>query len=67
MSRQVHFEVFRRSGAKGGWSLHEVVGERDRAMNMAKELMTGEKKATGVKVVKETYDDDSGDYLSLKI
>ena len=28
--------------------------------------MAGEK-ATGVKVVKETYDDDTGDYLSLKI
>jgi hypothetical protein len=67
MARQVHFEVFRRAGARGGWTLHEVVGERDRAMNMAKEMMTGEKKATGVKVVKETYDDDSGDYLSLKI
>ena len=67
MSRQVHFEVFRRAGAKGGWTLHEVVAERDRAMNMAKEMMTGEKRATGVKVVKETYDDDTGDYLSLKI
>ena len=67
MVRQVHFEVFRRAGAKGGWTLHEVVGERDRAMAMAKEMMAGEKKATGVKVVKETYDDDTGDYLSLKI
>ena len=67
MARQVHFEVFRRAGAKGGWTLHEVVAERDRAMNMAKEMMTGEKKAAGVKVVKETYDDETGDYLSLKI
>ena len=66
MARQVHFEVFRRAGARGGWGLHEVVGERDRALAMAKDLMTSEK-AAGVKVVKETYDDDSGDYLSLKI
>ena len=66
MGRQVHFEVFRRAGAKGGWSLHEVVGERDRAMTMAKEMMASEN-ATGVKVVKETYDDETGDYLSLKI
>jgi hypothetical protein len=66
MSRQVHFEVFRRAGARGGWTMHEVVGERDRALAMAKELMASEK-ATGVKVVKETYDDDTGDYLSLKI
>ena len=66
MTRQIHFEVFRRAGARGGWSLHEVVAERDRAMAMAKEMMASEK-ATGVKVVKETYDDDTGDYLSLKI
>ena len=33
---------------------------------MAQELMAGEK-ATGVKVVKETYNDDTGDYLTLKI
>ena len=66
MGRQVHFEVFRRAGARGGWTLHEVVGERDRAMTMAKEMMASEK-ATGVKVVKETYDDETGDYLSLKI
>ncbi len=66
MGRQVHFEVFRRAGARGGWSLHEVVGERERALTMAREMMAGEK-ATGVKVVKETYDDETGDYLTLKI
>jgi len=66
MTRQVHFEVFRRAGAKGGWTLHEVVNDRARALVMAQEMMTSEK-ATGVKVVKETYDDDTGDYLSLKI
>jgi hypothetical protein len=66
MTRQVHFEVFRRAGARGGWSLHEVVNDRARALSMAQEMMTSEK-ATGVKVVKETYDDETGDYLSLKI
>ena len=66
MGRQVHFEVFRRAGARGGWSLHGVVGERERALTMAQEMMAGER-ATGVKVVKETYDDETGDYLTLKI
>lgn len=66
MARQVHFEVFRRAGATGGWTLHEVVNERSRALTMAQEMMASEK-ATGVKVIKETYDDDTGDYLSLKI
>lgn len=66
MARQVHFEVFRRAGARGGWTLHEVVTERERALTMAQDMMAGEK-ATGVKVIKETYDDETGDYLSLKI
>ena len=66
MSREVHYEVFRRVGAKGGWSLHEVVTSRDVALAMAQELMAGEK-ATGVKVVKETYNDETGDFLTLKI
>jgi hypothetical protein len=66
MTRQVHFEVFRRAGARGGWTMHEVVNERTRALTMAQEMMASEK-ATGVKVIKETYDDETGDYLSLKI
>lgn len=66
MGIQVHFEVFRRVGARGGWSLHDVRSDRDGAIKLAQELMAGEK-ATGVKVVKETYNDDTGDYLSLKI
>jgi len=66
MAREIHYEVFRRVGAKGGWSLHEVVSSRDIALTMAQELMAGEQ-ATGVKVVKETYNDETGDYLTLKI
>jgi hypothetical protein len=66
MGREIHYEVFRRVGAKGGWTLHEVVSSRDFAVTMAQELMAGEK-ATGVKVVKETYNDDTGDFLTLKI
>jgi len=66
MGREIHYEVFRRAGARGGWTLHEVVSSRDVALNMAKELMTSEQ-ATGVKVVKETYNDDTGDFLTLKI
>ena len=66
MGREIHYEVFKRSGARGGWSLHDVRGDRDSALTSAKELMAGEK-ATGVKVVKETYNNDTGDYLTLKI
>ena len=66
MGKQIHYEIFKRIGAKGGWTMHEVLSSRDAAIKMATELLGGEK-ATGVKVVKETYDDDTGDYLSLKI
>lgn len=66
MAREIHYEIFRRVGAKGGWTLHEVVTSRDVALAMAQELMAGEK-ATGVKVVKETYNDETGDFLTLKI
>src|SRR5215216_3078509 len=66
MATQIHYEIFKRAGAKGGWTLHEVSSSRDRAMDMAQGLMK-EAVATGVKVVKETYNDDTGDYLTLKI
>lgn len=66
MGNQVHYEVFRRVGARGGWTLHEVASSRDVAIRMAQQLMA-EEKATGVKVVKETYNDETGDYLTLKI
>src|SRR5882757_199991 len=66
MGREIHYEVFRRVGAKGGWTMHEIVASRDVAITMAQTLMA-EEKATGVKVVKETYNDDTGDFLTLKI
>jgi hypothetical protein len=66
MGREIHYEIFRRVGARGGWTLHEVAASRDGAIAMAQELMASEK-ATGVKVVKETYNDDTGDFLTLKI
>jgi hypothetical protein len=66
MGREIHYEVFRRVGAKGGWTMHEIVASRDAAIAMAQTLMA-EEKATGVKVVKETYNDDTGDFLTLKI
>ncbi len=66
MGREIHYEIFKRVGARGGWTLHEVSSSRDVALGWAKELMASEQ-ATGVKVVKETYNDDTGDYLTLKI
>ncbi|MGD0191014.1 MAG: hypothetical protein ABSD74_09760 [Rhizomicrobium sp.] len=66
MAQEIHYEIFRRLGSKGGWTLHDVAVKREAALAMAEDLMAGEK-ATGVKVVKETYWPDTGEYLSLKI
>lgn len=66
MGQEVHFEIYRRQGSKGGWLLHDVSANREGAIRTAEELMA-DKRATGVKVVKETYNADTGDYLSLKI
>lgn len=65
-AKEVHFEVFTRQGARGSWKLHEVVPVRDEAVSMARMLLQTAA-ASDVKVVKETYDAQSGDYLSLKI
>ena len=66
MAQEIHYEIFRRHGAKGGWLLHDVVVARDAALRLAEHLMANDR-ATGVKVVKETYNPDTGQYLSLKI
>ena len=66
MGREIHYEIFKPVGAKGGWTMHDVHNDRHGAINIAQELMATDK-ATGVKVVKETYNDDTGDFLTLKI
>lgn len=65
MAQNVHYEIFRRRGPGGGWGLIEVRDHREDALKYAQELITGE--AVCVKVVKETYNDETGDYLSLTI
>lgn len=66
MTQEIHFEIFTRQGSKGGWSLHDVAMYREAALEIAEGLMK-DGHATGVKVHKETYSADTGDYLSLKI
>jgi hypothetical protein len=66
MAQEVHYEIFSRQGAKGSWKMLEVRNDREVAVEFAKSLMADEK-ATGVKVVKETYNTETSDYLTLKI
>src|ERR1700749_1593325 len=66
MANEVHYEIFSRQGAKGGWKMLDVRNDRDVALEFGRSLVADEK-ATGVKGVKETYNDENGDYLTLKI
>ncbi|HTT98755.1 MAG TPA: hypothetical protein VMF58_11950 [Rhizomicrobium sp.] len=66
MATEIHYEIFSRQGANGGWKMLDVRSDRDVAIQFAQSLMADDK-ATGVKVVKETYNSETGDYLTLKI
>lgn len=61
---EVHFEIFRQQRKGGGWSLFEAVDNREAAVQRARKVMV-EGKATAVRVVKETFQPETGDYMSL--
>jgi hypothetical protein len=63
---EVHFEIFRQQGKSGGWSLVEALDDREAAIKRAK-LMIQEGQAAAVRVVKETYTAETGDYMSLTV
>lgn len=63
---QVHFEIFRQQGRGGGWTLVEACENRITAIDQAKDLFA-QGRASAVKVVKETFQPDTGDYMSLTI
>lgn len=63
---EVHFEIFRQQGKSGGWALVEAMEDRETAVKAAKQLIQ-EGRAGGVRVVKETYHQATGDYVSLTI
>ena len=65
MAQNVHYEVFARSTAKVGWKLVDAKPDRDGALKYAHALMA--EGAAAVRVVKETYNDETGDFLTLKI
>lgn len=66
MAKQIHYELFVRRGASPGWSLQEANESRAEIMAAA-EKARASGFATGVKVMKETYDEATGDFLSLRI
>jgi hypothetical protein len=66
MAQEVHYEIFSRQGAPGSWRMLDARDEREQAISFAKSLLA-DQRAAGVKVVKETYNSETGDYLTLKI
>jgi hypothetical protein len=63
---EVHFEIFRQQGRGGGWSLVEALEEREAALERARQMLE-EGRAAAVRVVKETYQPTTGDYIGLII
>ncbi len=66
MAAQIHYEVFVRKGPKSGWALHDAISSRSNAIKMAEAIMAANE-AGAVKVMKETYNEATGDFMSLKI
>jgi hypothetical protein len=63
---QVHYEVFRQEPETGSWSLVEVLANRDVALEHARRLLH-ERRANAVRVVKESFESETGAYVSLKL
>ncbi len=66
MSGGVHYEIFCRKGKGGGWSLHGAFSTREATLAEAKTLVPSGN-ATGVRVFKETFNAESGDFQTLKV
>jgi len=63
---EVHFEIFRQNHATGSWALVEVLENRDQALERARSMLQ-DGRATAVRVVKETFDPETGGYISLNL
>jgi hypothetical protein len=63
---QVHFEIFRLQGKGGGWSLVEAADDREAAIDQAKHLLA-EGRAAAVRVVKLSFQPETGGHASLTI
>src|SRR5690242_16432241 len=61
-----HFEIFRQNHATGNWAMVEVLKDRDQALERARSMLH-DGRTTAVRVVKETFDPDTGGYISLKM
>ena len=63
---EVQYEVLRQDRGTGTWCLFEVLGNREDAIARARHLLH-ERRADAVRVVKETFDQTTGGYVSLTL
>ena len=63
---RVHFEVFARRSGGSSFNLEFATEDRERAIEMAEELIEGAR-FTSVRVTKETLDPDSGEFNTVTI
>jgi len=61
---KVHYEILGRRGTS--WTIVDVIGDRKAATKKAESLW-GNKRYTGIKVLKESYDKSNHDFQSLEI
>jgi hypothetical protein len=66
MSAQVHYELYIRRTPASSWTLELATEDRVRALAVAEEALT-EKRAVGVKVSKESLDDETREFRSVTI
>ena len=62
----IHYEVFLRRSKAGGWTLHGAWPKRDVAIAEAKAKLA-QNEAVGVRVFKETFKAETGDFMTLKV
>lgn len=66
MTREIHYEVFVIHAGEQDWNLHQVFDERRLALNAAKYALL-QATVSGAKVVKETHNLETGEYLPITV
>lgn len=66
MAVKVHYEILAQENRTTGWALFEAKANRDGALKLAKNLMDAGG-LTGIRVVKQAYDEISGEYRAITI
>lgn len=66
MAKRIHYEVFVILANQKKWTMHEAFDDRAKAMNSAKYALL-QKNFTGARVVKETEDLESGEFVPITV